>query len=150
MVAPPKPGSIVHIELITKETEGVKSFFSSVFGWKFQDIPQMAYTTWEAPGGPSGGLMAPRPEQPGTGQPLNYIYVESINAIVPKIESAGGKVVVNRTPIPGFGWFAFFQYPENMIWGLYESEPTSSAPRKSRRTKAAARARGRSRRKAGR
>jgi len=147
MVAPPKPGSIVHVELITKETEGVKRFFGSVFGWRFRDIPQMGYTEWQAPGGPGGGLMAPRPEQPGTGQPLNYIYVDSIDAIVPEIESAGGKVVVNKTPIPGFGSFAFFQYPENMIWGIYESEPKPGAPKTTPRRKAPAKGRGRGRRK---
>ena len=111
----------MHVEIIAKETEGVKKFFSSLFGWKFQDMPQMNYSMWEAPSGPGGGLMTPRPEAPGTGQPLNYIYVKSIDGIAPKIESAGGKIVVPKTPIPGMGAFAFFTYPEGMIWGLYES-----------------------------
>jgi hypothetical protein len=121
MVETPKPGSIVHVELIAEDTAGVKKFFGSLFGWKFEDMPQMNYTMWTAPGGLSGGLMTPKPEAPGTGQPLNYIYVESIDGMAPKIESAGGKIVVPKTEIPGMGWFAFFSYPEGMIWGLYES-----------------------------
>jgi hypothetical protein len=104
-----------------------------VFGWKFQDLPQMGYTMWEAPSGPSGGLMAPKPEQPGTGQPLNYIYVKSIDETVPRIESSGGKVVVQKTAIPGMGWFAFFQYPESMIWGLYEAAAKPAAGRASKK-----------------
>jgi predicted enzyme related to lactoylglutathione lyase len=131
VAAQPKQGEIVHVEIIAKETEGVKKFFSSLFGWKFQDMPEMKYATWAAPGGPGGGLTMPTPEAPGTGQPLNYIYVESINKIAPRIERAGGKIVVPKTTIGGgFGSFAFFTYPEGMIWGLYESTPRPASPRK--------------------
>ena len=120
------------MELITKEVAGAKKFFGDLFGWKFEDMPQMGYSMWQSPGNMSGGLMAPRPEQPGTGQPLNYIYVDSIDVMAPRIEKAGGKVVVPKTAIPGFGWFAFFKYPEEMIWGLYESEkkPAKGEPPK--------------------
>ena len=120
MAAQPKPGAIVHVEIIAKETAGVKKFFSSLFGWKFEDIPQMEYTMWSAPSGPGGGLVAPTPETPGTGQPLNYIYVNSIGEIAPRIERAGGKILVPKTTIGGGRSFAFFSYPEGMIWGLYE------------------------------
>jgi predicted enzyme related to lactoylglutathione lyase len=91
----------------------------------------MEYTTWSAPNGPGGGLMMPNPEAPGTGQPLNYIYVKSINEMAPRIERAGGKIVVPKTEVGGgFGSFAFFTYPEGMIWGLYEATPRPAATKR--------------------
>ena len=47
---------IVHIEISTKDRESDAQFYSQLFGWKFEHMPEMNYATFEAEGGPGGGL----------------------------------------------------------------------------------------------
>ena len=71
-----KPGSIVHVELHSADPAKSKSFYGEVFGWKFEEIPEMNYTMWKAPNEPAGGLMKTMEGRPP--QVLNYILSESV------------------------------------------------------------------------
>ena len=61
MATNPKPGSVAHLEIRSTDPEKTKAFYNRVFGWKFQDMPAMNYTMWEAPSGMGGGLKARKP-----------------------------------------------------------------------------------------
>ncbi len=45
----PNFGSFVHIDLPATDLARAKRFYGEVFGWKFQDVPDMNYTLFEAP-----------------------------------------------------------------------------------------------------
>src|SRR5437879_7295427 len=62
----PKPGAIVHVEFHVKEPKKVEKFYESLFGWKFQEVPGMNYSLFQAPSGPAGGIGG---LQPGNWQP---------------------------------------------------------------------------------
>ena len=132
MAANPKPGSVVHLEIRSTDPERTKTFYNRVFGWKFQDIPEMNYTTWRAPSEPGGGLMKPDNLPPGV---LTYILSREINDDLPKISAAGGNVLMPKTEIPQTGWFAIFSDPTGMVNALYQTLPrrTQAAPRKKAR-----------------
>ena len=49
MAEEPKPGSIVHVEFHVKEPKKVEKFYGSLFGWKFEAVPGMDYSLFEAP-----------------------------------------------------------------------------------------------------
>ena len=104
-----KPGSIVHVEIHSPAPEKTQRFYEEVFGWKFESIPQMNYTTFKAPSPPDGGLITP---MEGMGPTvLNYLLSTDIDETQRKIERAGGSVVVRKSEIPNFGWFAIFRDP---------------------------------------
>ncbi len=154
MAQQPKAGSIVHVELHSREPEKIRDFYAKVFGWKFTEIPAMNYTTFQAPSPPHGGLMLP-PENMPSGV-LNYILSNEIDVTSRRIEEAGGVILVPKSEIPETGWFAIFRDPEGTVQALFQDMPRPSrraAPRKkklkkkARKTRKSTKGRTRSRRR---
>jgi len=147
-----KPGSFVHIEIASTDPERTRKFFEDVFDWEFNAIPEMNYTTYEAPSGPGGGLMTPMEnQQPGI---LNYLLSHDLDADVKKIEQAGGRILMPKTEIPGMGWWIVFQEPTGLVLALYQGRQQARPPPRrparkpaSRGRKTAARSKGRRRKK---
>ncbi len=100
----------------------------------------MNYTTFKAPSPPDGGLMEP---MEGMGPTvLNYILATDIDETQRKIERAGGALIVPKSEIPNFGWFASFRDPAGITQAIYQNMPRPrAAPR--RKAKRASMARGR-------
>lgn len=121
-----KPNSVVHVEIHSNAPEKTKTFLSDVFGWKFLDMPEMNYSTWDAPSAPGGGLQKAENMPAGV---LDYILSENIETTLGKIRSSGGTVVMPKSEIPGFGWFAVFQDPTGIPLALYEALPKPRAAR---------------------
>ncbi len=117
----PKNGSIVHIELPCKDVARAKKFYGDIFGWTFEDVPEMNYTLFQAPSGPGGGLFVP--EQFNPGGTLNYLLVDSVDETSKRIQAAGGKILVPKSEVPGQGWFAIFQDPEGTTLALWKNVP---------------------------
>ena len=126
-----KPNSIVHVEFHSNAPEKTKSFLKDVFGWKFDDVPEMNYSMFQPPSAPGGGLQ--RAENMPAGV-LDYILSEDIENTLRKITSNGGAVVMPKQEIPGMGWFAVFQDPTGITLALYEAtaqpRPARTAPKK--------------------
>ena len=114
---------VIYFELPADDVPRAKAFYEKTFGWAITRLPGMDYyaitTRPQGEPGIDGGLMPRRmPEQTA----LCDIHVESVNAALKKIRENGGMVLVGKTPIPGFGWFAVFQDPEGNPPGLHEME----------------------------
>jgi predicted enzyme related to lactoylglutathione lyase len=124
MAEQPKPGSIVHVEFHVKEPKKVERFYQSLFGWKFDPVPGMDYSLFQAPSGPGGGVGG---LQPGNWQPgiINYIFVESVQEYEDKVKRAGGKIIAPKMEVPGQGWFAVFEDPSGTRMALWEPNPKS-------------------------
>lgn len=125
MAEQPKPGSIVHVEIPTKDIAKAKKFYGAVFGWKFEDVPDMNYTMFEAPGGPPGGLREPMENDPGV---LNYILVNSVDETLAKVKKAGGTVVAPKQEIPGMGWMAIIKDSTDCVQGIFQAAPQQGQP----------------------
>ena len=118
----PKPGSIVHVEFHVKDPKKVEKFYGNLFGWKFEAVPGMDYSLFQAPGGIGGGVGG---LQPGNWQEgvVNYIGVNSVEEYEKKIVKAGGKIVVPRAEVPGQGWFAVFEDPSGTRMAIWQQNP---------------------------
>src|SRR2546427_9402385 len=103
-----KPNSVVHVEIHSNAPEKTKAFLKDVFDWKFQDMPEMNYSTFEAPSAPGGGLQKAENLPAGV---LDYILSKDIDGTVKKIQSSGGSIVTPKMAIPGMGFFAAFPEP---------------------------------------
>ncbi len=127
---------VVHFEIVGDDPEKLASFYSNLFGWQIQKVPMdgMDYWTIETmptdangmvtePGGINGGLtkkMSP------DHRPVNYVWVESVADYVAKTKQLGGTVLMDKTPIPGMGYFAQLIDPQGNYFGLFQGDPTAA------------------------
>jgi predicted enzyme related to lactoylglutathione lyase len=121
---------VVHFEIPFDNKQRAMKFYTDSFGWRLMDVPEMNYVMATSvdvddkfmprePGAINGGLFQRPKEAPN---PALYVGVASIDASIKKVESAGGKVVTPKTPIPGMGAFARIADTEGNVIGLYQSE----------------------------
>jgi uncharacterized protein len=123
------PNPFAHVELNTPALAESKQFYSSVFSWKLEDMPQHGYTMINVgKGGVGGGMQQkPMPEAPTAWLP--YVTVDSIRDTLDKARAQGAQVVQDYMPIGEMGAIAVFVDPAGAALGLWEStkKPT---PRK--------------------
>ena len=129
-----KPGSIVHVELHSADPAKSKAFYGEVFGWKFEEMPEMNYTMWRAENEPGGGIMQTMEGRPP--QVLNYILAESVEDTLRDIMGAGGIVIQPKMEIPGQGWWALFQEPGGTMMAIYEGRVATRPRPATRKAKA--------------
>ncbi len=129
MAEEPKPGSIVHVEFHVREPKTVEKFYGSLFGWKFQEVPGMDYSLFEAPSGPGGGIGGLQPGNWREGV-TNYISVNSVDEYERKVEQAGGKIIMPKAEVPGQGWFAVFEDPAGTRMALWQPNPQAQREQK--------------------
>jgi predicted enzyme related to lactoylglutathione lyase len=121
--------SVVHFEIPADDVARAKEFYRSAFDWQLQDMPDMDYTIVRTtdvdenqmpttPGAINGGLMRRSQDTPA---PVLTIDVESIDQALKQVQAAGGRVVRERTEIPGMGAYAYFTDPEGNTLGLWET-----------------------------
>jgi predicted enzyme related to lactoylglutathione lyase len=114
---------VVHFEIPSTDPAKSQQFYANAFDWTFNKFGEAPY--WLAITGPedkpgiNGAIMKRNhPQQPVT----NSILVDSIDEAIEKVQAAGGKIVVNKTAIPGVGWSAYFMDPDNNIFGLWKED----------------------------
>jgi predicted enzyme related to lactoylglutathione lyase len=121
-----KNPSIVHFEIPADDVDRARKFYSNLFGWKIEKIEgdiDLEYWMISQSGDISdkstlrGGLMKRKdPEQPV----LNYVGVPSIDEYSKKVNELGGKVVMPKTEVKGYGFFAVCTDTENNAFALWE------------------------------
>jgi predicted enzyme related to lactoylglutathione lyase len=116
---------VIHFELPADDPQRAIKFYEDVFGWKFEKWEgPMEY--WLITTGPEdqpgidGGL-APR-ATPETGTE-NTIGVTSVDEMVSKIESSGGKIIRPKSAVPGVGWLAYCEDTEGNTFGIMQDDP---------------------------
>lgn len=127
--------TIVHFEIPSDNLERTKKFYTDLFGWKIEKMPgtgQREYwtftTTTNDKGGSnngggeqrtvSGGMLERQmPQEPI----MIYIGVDSVTEYSNKVERLGGKVIKQKTEVPGYGWFAICTDTENNGFALWEA-----------------------------
>lgn len=111
-----------HVEIRCRNLERAKEFYGSLFSWQFTDFPQERFSVIDTGDETSGDL-----QEVKEGKPVGvtaFIYVDTIDEWLRNIETQGGKTIMGRTPIPGYGWWALFADRDDNVLALYE-EPTN-------------------------
>jgi len=78
----------------------------------------MVTTGADSAPGINGGLMKNTQVKTTT----NTIDVDSVDAAVDKVTSAGGKLVMPKTPIPTVGYFAYLTDTEGNLFGVMQPD----------------------------
>ncbi|MDE1871512.1 MAG: VOC family protein [Candidatus Micrarchaeota archaeon] len=121
--------SVTDFQIPADDKERAKKFYSSVFGWKTNDVPGVDYTgliTAETdensnrpkrPGAINGGMM----KREGTFKnPTITITVDDIDKALENVEKGGGKIVKGKDSVMDMGFVAWFQDTEGNVLALWQ------------------------------
>lgn len=118
---------VVHFEVIGKDPDALRSFYTGLFDWKLQDVggPTQYATvdTGKSGDGEIGGGIGGVPEG-YDGHVTFYVQVDDMEATLAKVEELGGKRTMGperMEPSPEIGAFIIgtFTDPEGRTIGLY-------------------------------
>ena len=56
---------------------------------------------------------------------INTITVDKWEAGADAVKNAGGQVLMEKTPVPGQGYFAYCKDTEGNVFGIFEGDPTA-------------------------
>ncbi len=117
--------TIVHFDVPVDDIERARNFYTKLFDWKINRMPgEMEYygISTEDENGKEGvgGGMGKRGEP--SQRITNYFGVPSVDKSLKKVEELGGKLIMPKTKIPGYGYLAICIDTENNVFGLWESE----------------------------
>ena len=98
--------TINYVEFSTNDIERTKKFYSSVFGWSFQDWGPDYIGFARASAGIDGGFMKGEPKSE-KGGPLIVLYSADLKATEDAVVGAGGSIVVPTFEFPGGRRFHF-------------------------------------------
>ncbi len=119
---------VVHFEIPADDLERARKFYTSVFGWKMDSVPEMEYiligTTrvdengmpTEA-GGINGGMMK---RQSPLNSPVITIDVQNMEDAMKKVKKMGGKIIREKMQVGDMGYAAYFKDTEGNIIGLWQ------------------------------
>ncbi len=117
--------TVVHFDIGSDDPGRARKFYEALFGWKIEIPPGMTdyylIETRDLEGKPGvdGGL-GKRGEP---GQRITcYIGVSSVDEYVSRVKQLGGKVVMPRTAVPGWGYLAVCFDTEDNMFGLWQED----------------------------
>ena len=118
-------GQMVHLEIPAGDTAKAREFWGGLFGWEFQayEGSPSEYHMTRFSESSGGAIMA----ADGTPGPRVYFDVDDINAGVSRVNELGGEAG-DAMPVPGMGWFATCMDTEGNDFGLWQNDPSASAP----------------------
>jgi uncharacterized protein len=119
-------GTMVHLEIPAGDTAKAREFWSGLFGWEFQayEGSPSEYLMTRFSDTTGGAIMAAEGAKRG---PRVYFDVDDINAGVSRVKELGGEAG-DAMPVPGMGWFATCTDNEGNDFGLWQTDPSASAP----------------------
>src|SRR5262245_26922232 len=108
-------GSFYWNELMTRDVEKAKKFYSSTVGWTFDAMPMDGATYWVAKMGdkPVGGML-PMSGPDFEGVPENwlcYLAVDNLDARVKKAAASGAQIIRAPFDVPMVGRIAIVREP---------------------------------------
>jgi uncharacterized protein len=114
---------VVHWEFWSEDPGKIAEFYEKVFGWNTRGLPNMDYRLVETGGkaGINGGIMKPK-AGPWPGKLAFYIDVDDIDEFNQRIRAAGGRILVEKTSVPGVGELSLFEDPEGRVLGLWKQQ----------------------------
>ena len=122
-------GRVVHFEIPADNLARAMKFYSTVFGWKMNEIPEMQYTmvrTTESDengmpteaGAINGGMLE---RQDPVKAPIITISVDNMDQAAMTIEKNGGKIIRAKMPVGDMGFAAYFRDTEGNVIGLWQN-----------------------------
>jgi len=103
---------INYIEFVSTDIARTKQFYSTVFGWSFQDWGPEYASFSAASAGIDGGFMAGAAKENG---PLVILYSSNLEVTEAAVLAAGGTIVMPTFAFPGGRRFHFSDGAGNVL-----------------------------------
>lgn len=106
--------SLNWFEIPAKNIKRSKKFYENIFGIKMEEQEmmgmKMAFFPWkEGSGKANGSVVQSDMHKPSPDGAVIYLNANpKLDKVLAKIDKAGGKVVMPKTPVGDFGYMAFF------------------------------------------
>ena len=97
-------GKIDYVEMPGGELPATKAFYAAAFGWTFVDYGP-GYAAYNE--GLDGGFDAAPADEGGASKPLVILYAHDLEAMLARVQAAGGSVTVPIFSFPGGRRFHF-------------------------------------------
>ena len=120
-----KTGSMGWLDLTVANADEVRDFYSSVIGWKPENVSMGDYNDYNMTSPENGEPCAGVCHKKGVNEKLPsvwmvYFIVENMNESVKQVKSLGGKVLVEPKNMGGQGQYAVIEDPAGAVCALYE------------------------------
>lgn len=89
---------VVWFEVLGKDADRLKAFFSELFGWQYKEAPSMNYGMTDPEATGIGGGVGAAPQGPGW--TTFYVGVPDLEETLKRAEKLGGKVLMPITKLP--------------------------------------------------
>jgi len=110
---------VTHFEIEGPDGKKLQDYYSGLFGWSVDANNPMNYgIVSPVENGIGGGIAG---SEDGKSHVRVYVEVDSIDPYLEKAKTMGGKVVMERTVMPGMVTMAMFEDPAGNVVGLAES-----------------------------
>lgn len=115
----------IYFEIQADDLERASNFYGEIFGWTFLENPSVPveYLRIET-GGTAGGMLKRPSETPppecGTNAYVCSFEVDDFDKTADVILEYGGKIAMEKFPIPGVCWQGYFVDTEGNTFGLFE------------------------------
>jgi uncharacterized protein len=132
-------GRVVHFEIHVDDFQRASDFYTKVFGWDIKSwqggegagIEYWMITTGkDSDMGINGGMLKrmehTEAEKPIMGSYVCTIGVGNIDDSIKKVTDAGGKVVVEKNPIPTMGWLCYCHDTEGNVFGMMQPDESAA------------------------
>ncbi len=122
-------GRVVHFEVPYDDADRARAFYSNVFGWNIQPMPEFDYNFVQTgpteengmptePGYIGGGMFQRGAE---IGKPIITIDVDDMTKALSAIAEHGGAAVGEVQPVGDMGLAAYFTDSEGNLMGVWQS-----------------------------
>ncbi len=121
-------GRVSHFEITADNPKRAADFYERAFGWTFTDwggpfTYLLASTGDKSEIGIDGAIMDRTDHKQAV---INTITVDKFEEGSEAVKKAGGKVLMDKTAVPGQGYFAYCTDTEGNVFGIFESDPTAA------------------------
>ena len=116
-------GNVRHVSINADDLPRARRFYERVFGWTFEPWGPPGFfqiSTGPSSPAPLGALQQRRELVPGrrtTGFECTIAVERDVDAVAADIVANGGRIVMEKSTIPGVGDLIWFEDPEGNVAG---------------------------------
>ncbi|OSC42533.1 VOC family protein [Mycobacterium decipiens] len=122
------PGTPNWVDLQTTDQSAAKGFYTTLFGWSYDDNPMPGgggVYSMATLNGETVAAIAPMPPGAPEGMPPiwnTYLTVDGVDAVLDKVVTAGGQVLMPAFDIGDAGRMSFIADPTGAAVGLWQAD----------------------------
>jgi predicted enzyme related to lactoylglutathione lyase len=116
------PGRLCQIEIAVSDLARATQFYAAAFGWRAMPAELHECVVLEVPADCKYGMsLVPRRGAGATGSNVVvYFSVDDVEAVVARVEAAGGRRRFGPMRLPGYGQIYQVEDPDGTRFGLYD------------------------------